>query len=209
MILLAAALALAGCRGDSSNNANSTAQQAGGESNTTTTTTRQTTTQPTPTQATPTQPTPAATSGTGATDSLPITDAAAFRDRLLALAQSVSFASQASVSSNATAIREAWQKQYPGLKFSIFYSMAADPNTVSSSDTFLISGSETAGRFDQLYAFAVADAKGKCAGGAAVIPGDDAKRKVSDAKVPTLFKPIDMSNAKSCTGETAGENYKP
>lgn len=87
--------------------------------------------------------------------------------------------------------------------------MAATPDTVSSSDTFLISGSGTAGNYDQLYAFAVADTSGKCAGGAAVIPGDNASRKVSNEKVPTVFKAIEMSKAKSCTGEEAGENYRP
>ena len=142
----------------------------------------------------------------GVVDSLPIADAAAFRDRLLEIAKSARPESQAAWA-NAEAIRNAWQKQYPNLKFAVFYSMPADPNTVSASDAFLISG--LSGNFDQLYAFAVADTNGKCAGGAAVIPGDNANRRVSEEKVPSVFKPVDMSNAKSCTGDAASENYKP
>jgi hypothetical protein len=200
MISLAVVLAMAGCRNDNGDNANTTANRAGTEQSNTT---------PAPQQSKTAQATPAATTGASVAASLPITDAVAFRDGLLELARTVKFDAQANSSANATAIRTAWERQYPGLKFSIFYSMAADANTVSSSDTFLISGSETAGRFDQLYAFAVADTKGKCAGGAAVIPGDEAKRKVSDEKAPTVFKPIDMSSARSCTGEAAGEIYRP
>lgn len=193
---------LAGCRNDNANNANAT-NRADVGANTAPVSQQSRTALPTPAQATPAAP------ASGAIDSLPIADAAAFRDRLLELARGVKFDSQASASTNATAIRAAWERQYPGLKFSIFYSMPANASTVSSSDTFLISGSEVAGRFDQLYAFAVADTKGKCAGGAAVIPGDDAQRRVSDAKAPTVFKPIDMSSTKSCTGEAASDNYRP
>lgn len=210
-ILLTIGLALAGCRDDRSgggsnaNNANSTTNQLGAETNTAAQpTTTATTAQPTPSQATTTTTAPAAG---GTTLSLPITDAAAFRDHLLELARNASFNPQKQASDNAYAIREAWEKQYPNLKFGVFYSVAADPNTVSSSDYFLISGAE--GNFDQIYAFAVADTNGKCAGGTAVIPGDNANRKTSEAKVPTVFKPIDMTNAKSCTGEAANENYKP
>jgi hypothetical protein len=202
-IALAAVMTLAGCRNDNVNNTNATNRADGVASNTATAPQQRETTQPKPAQATPVAP------ASGAVDSLPIADAAAFRDRLLELARSVKFDSQASASTNATAIRAAWERQYPSLKFSIFYSMPADASTVSSSDTFLISGADEAGRFDQLYAFAVVDTKGKCAGGAAVIPGDDTKRKVSDEKAPTVFKPIDMSSAKSCTGEAASDNYRP
>jgi hypothetical protein len=203
IILLTITFGLAGCRDDSpnSNNANSAANQSSGESNTAARPTQT----PTIAQATPTQAT--STPAAGATDSLPITDAAAFRDRLLELAKNASFDSQKKASDNAYAIREAWERQFPNLKFGVFYSMPADANTVSSSDYFLISG--VSGNFDQLYAFAVADTSGKCAGGAAVIPGDNANSKVSDEKVPTVFKSIDMTGAKACTGEAAGENYKP
>lgn len=201
-----AALLSAGCRNDNGNAVNSTANRADAESNINAATPAPgaTTAQASPTQAAA----PALEPGAGTSiDSLPIADAAAFRDRLLALAQGVRFDSQSSASSNGDAIRAAWLKQYPNLKFSIFYSMDADASTVSSSDTFLISGAT--GNFDQLYAFAVADTKGKCAGGAAVIPGDNANRKVSNEKIPTVFKSIDMSNAKSCTGKDAGDKYKP
>lgn len=202
-LLVTVALLSAGCRSDNSNPVNSTANRAGGESNANASKPAQGATA----QATPSQATPTMTPGAVAADTLPIADAAAFRDRLLELARGVKFDSGASASSNGDAIRAAWSKQYPNLKFGIFYSMAADASTVSSSDTFLISG--VAGNFDQLYAFAVADTKGKCAGGAIVIPGDNANRKVSNEKIPTVFKSIDMSNAEACTGEAAGDNYKP
>jgi hypothetical protein len=203
-LLLTIALLSAGCRGDNINAANSTANRAGVESNANSMRPAQGTTA----QATPAQATAATTPGAErAIGTVPVADAAAFRDQLLALARGVKFDSQSSASSNADAIRAAWSRQYPDLKFSIFYSMAADASTVSSSDTFLISGA--AGNFDQLYAFAVADAKGKCAGGAIVIPGDNTNRKVSNEKIPTVFKSIEMSNSKTCTGEAAGDQYKP
>lgn len=197
--LLVAALLNAGCGGDNANNANSPAKQSGGESSNTATPTQSTNAQATPTQATLAPP-------SGVDNSLPIADAAAFRDRLLELARSARPESDAAWA-NAAAIRSAWEKQYPNLKFTVFYSMPANPNTVSASDAFLISG--VSGNFDQLYAFAVADTKGKCAGGVAVIPGDNANRKISNEKAPTVFQPIDMSNAESCTGDAAGKNYKP
>lgn len=204
--MLLALMLLAGCRGDSNNgNAAAPPRQTEGASNTS-----QTNAQGQPAQATQAPPTttsaPPATSDGGA-DAVPVTEAAAFRDRLLELAKNASFNPQSSASSNADAIRAAWRKQYPGLKFVLFYSMPADASTVSASDTFLISGS--AGNYDQLYSFAVVDTKGKCAAGAAVIPGDTANHKVSEAKAPTVFTPIDMSKAKSCSGRDAGDNYKP
>lgn len=202
--MLAAALSNAGC-GDNANNANSAANRAGGASNTTTPTTQSTTAQTTPAQATPMQATTPPPTGAGV-DSLPIADAAAFRDRLLEIAGTARPNSQEAWA-NAEAIRNAWEKQYPNLKFAVFYSMPADPNTVSASDAFLISG--VSGNFDQLYAFAVADTKGNCAGGVAVIPGDTANRKISEEKAPTVFKPVDMSGAKTCSGDAASANYKP
>ena len=201
MTLLAAAFLNAGC-GDNSNN-NSAAKPSGGVSNTTATP-ASTTSQATPAQATPVQATPAP--GGNVADSLPIADAAAFRDRLLEIAKAARPESQAAWA-NAEAIRNAWEKQYPNLKFAVFYSMPADPNTVSASDAFLISG--VSENFDQLYAFAVADMKGNCAGGVAVIPGDTANRKISEEKAPTVFKPVDMSDAKTCSGDAASKNYKP
>jgi hypothetical protein len=204
ILLAAATLMSAGCGGDNSNNANSPARQQGGQSSIPATPTQNTTAQATPAQATPVQATPAPVGG--GVDSLPIADAAAFRDRLLEIAKTARPESQAAWA-DAEAIRNAWQKQYPNLKFAVFYSMPADPNTVSASDAFLISG--VSGNFDQLYSFAVADTKGKCAGGVAVIPGDSANRRVSEEKAPTVFKPVDMPDAKSCTGDDAGKNYKP
>jgi hypothetical protein len=205
--MLLAITLLAGCRGDSNNGNATTTRQGGGASNTSQTNAQSQPAQGQPTQApTTTTSAPPATSEGGA-DAVPLTDAAAFRDRLLELAKNAAFNPQSSASSNADAIRAAWRKQYPGLKFVLFYSMPADASTVSASDTFLISGS--AGNYDQLYSFAVTDTKGKCAAGAAVIPGDTANHKVSEAKAPTVFMPIDMSKAKSCSGRDAGDNYKP
>lgn len=202
--MLATALLSAGCSGHGGHNANSPAQQPSGQSNTNAMPSQGTPAQATPAQVAPVQATPAPVGG--AVDSLPITDADAFRDRLLEIARGARPESQAAWA-NAEAIRNAWEKQYPNLKFSVFYSMPADPNTVSASDAFLISG--VSENFDQLYAFAVADTKGKCAGGVAVIPGDNANRKISVEKAPTVFKPVDMSSAKTCSGDAASKNYKP
>ncbi|HEY0386085.1 MAG TPA: hypothetical protein VGC64_08735 [Pyrinomonadaceae bacterium] len=211
-ILLTAALSLlllAGCRGDNNNSSISNAssppvRQPGTESNTTAPPAQPGTRPQTPPTETQVNATAAASENTLA---LPVADAARFRDQLLELARSVPFDAQASASANADAVRAAWLKRYPNLKFSLFYSMAADPQTVSVSDTFLISGAP--GNYDQLYAFSVSDTKGNCAGGALVIPGDNTNHKVSNQKLPTVFKSIDMSAAKSCTGEAVGDNYKP
>lgn len=212
--IIALALGLfVGCRADNTNSANSNAVAPAKQANGAATVNAQSSpaqsanAQATPTQAATASATPAPVAGVA--DSLPITDAVAFRDRLLELARSAAFNSQQDASKNGYAIREAWQKQYPQLKFTFFYSMKADPNTISASDTFLTTGAAVSGNYDRLYAFAVADTKGKCAGGAAVIPGDTPNRKISDAVAPTVFKSIDMSNAKQCSGDAAGENYKP
>lgn len=212
VVLLAIGL-LAGCRSDNGNNANananSAARQAGGESNAQAKPAQSPTAQTTQAQATPVQITQTPAPVAGEADAVPVMDAAAFRDRLLELARSVQFDPRNDAPSNGSAIRGAWQKQYPQLKFTFFYSIAADPNTVSASDSFLMTGAAVSGNYDQLYSFAVVDTKGKCAGGAAVIPGDSANHKVSEAKAPTVFKAIDMTTAKSCTGREAGDNYKP
>lgn len=138
--------------------------------------------------------------------SLPVTDAAAFRDRLLELARSAKFDAQASTSyKNVAAIRQAWTAAYPGLKFTLFNDQPATPDTVSVGDAFLISRAN----YDQLLSFAVTDTKGRCAAGAAIIPGRNDEHKVSEEKVPTVFKAIDMPEGKKCSGDAAGENYKP
>lgn len=141
----------------------------------------------------------------GSSASLPVADAVAFRDRLLELAKGAKFDAGASTSyKNVDAIRHAWQTAYPGLKFTLFYDQAATPDTVSVGDAFLIARAN----YDQLLAFAVTDTKGGCAAGAAIIPAQS-EYKVSEEKVPTQFKTIEMPTGKTCSGEVAGENYKP
>ena len=142
----------------------------------------------------------------GSSDSsLPVTDAVAFRDRLLELARNAKFDAQASTSyKNVEAIRQAWQNAYPGLKFTLFKDQAAAPDTVSVGDAFLIARAN----YDQLLAFAVAETKGGCAAGVAAIPAKS-EYKVSEEKVPTVFKAIEMPGGKTCSGDVAGENYKP
>ncbi|MDX6695750.1 MAG: hypothetical protein QOF02_3353 [Blastocatellia bacterium] len=203
---LLAVMLLAGCRGESnSNNAPASSKQIGGEQNTAASPAQGSTAQATTKQEETRSET--STTSEGGALAAPVTDAVAMRDQLLELARGAVFNPQSSASTNADAIRAAWRKQYPGLKFVLFYSMPADANSVSASDTFLISGAS--GNYDQLYSFAVTDTKGKCAAGAAVIPGDTASHKVSEAKLPTMFVPIDMSSARSCSGRDAGDNYKP
>ena len=142
----------------------------------------------------------------GSSDSnLPVADAAAFRDRLLELAKNAKFDAGASTSyKNIEAIRRAWQSAYPGLKFTLFKDQAAAPDTISVGDAFLIARAN----YDQLLAFAVTDTKGTCAAGVAVIPAKS-EYKVSEEKVPTVFKTIEMPSGKTCSGDVAGENYKP
>jgi len=136
---------------------------------------------------------------------LPVADAAAFRDRLLELAKNAKFDAGASTSyKNVDAIRHAWQAAYPGLKFTLFKDQAATPDTISVGDAFLIARKN----YDQLLAFAVTDTKGGCAAGAAIIPAQS-EYKVSEEKVPTVFKTIEMPSGKTCSGDVAGENYKP
>ncbi|HYJ46440.1 MAG TPA: hypothetical protein VEV81_07485 [Pyrinomonadaceae bacterium] len=152
--------------------------------------------------------TPAATeprAGGSANANLPVADATAFRDRLLELAKNAKFDAQASTSyKNVDAIKQAWQSAYPGLKYTLFKDQAAAPDTVSVGDAFLIARAN----YDQLLAFAVTDTKGNCAAGAAIIPAQS-EYKVSEEKVPTVFKTIEMPGGKTCSGDTAGENYKP
>jgi hypothetical protein len=141
----------------------------------------------------------------GSSANLPVTDAVAFRDRLLELAKGAKFDAQASTSyKNVDAIRQAWQTAYPGLKFTLFKDQAATPDTVSVGDAFLIARKN----YDQLLAFAVTDTKGGCAAGAALIPAQS-EYKVSEEKVPTVFKTIEMPGGKTCSGDVAEENYKP
>lgn len=210
IILSTVVLWSAGCRNEgNTGNVNSPPrpETAGAESNTNTATVNG---QPARATTTPAAaPTTTTMPATGEAVSLPITDAVAFRDRLLELARGAKFDAQQSAANNGYAVREAWQKQYPGLKFTFFYTMTADANTVSASDAFLTTGAAVSGNYDRLYAFAVADMKGNCAGGAVVIPGDAPQRKVSDETVPTVFKPVEMASVKSCTGDAAGENYRP
>jgi hypothetical protein len=149
--------------------------------------------------------TEAASSSNSSSSNLPVTDAVVFRDRLLELARNAKFDAQASTSyKNVEAIRQAWQNAYPGLKFTLFKDQAAAPDTVSVGDAFLIARKN----YDQLLAFAVTDTNGGCAAGVAVIPAKD-EYKVSEEKVPTVFKAIEMPSGKSCSGDAAGENYKP
>lgn len=151
--------------------------------------------------ATKTETTQSGTSGSN----LPAADAVAFRDRLLELAKNAKFDPQASTSyKNVDAIKQAWQAAYPGLKFTLFKDQAATPDTVSTGDAFLIARKN----YDQLLAFAVTDTKGTCAAGAAIIPAQS-EYKVSEEKVPTQFKTIEMPAGKTCSGDVAGENYKP
>jgi hypothetical protein len=182
-IVLLAGLAIAGC-----NKGASVMKQSGENSSAASSTT-----------------TTESTTGGNSSSNLPVADAVAFRDRLLELAKGAKFDAQASTSyKNVDAIKQAWQTAYPGLKFTLFKDQAAAPDTVSVGDAFLIARKN----YDQLLAFAVTDAKGGCAAGAAIIPAQS-EYKVSEEKVPTQFKTIEMPGGKTCSGEVAGENYKP
>ncbi len=188
-IVLFAALALAGCNKGGGSSANQSSENRN-----------------TPTASTPAATQPASSSSGNA--GLPVADAVAFRDHLLELARNAKFDAQATVSyKSAEAIRQAWQNAYPGLKYTLFYDQAATPDTVSVGDSFLIA--RTGGSYDQLLSFAVADTKGGCAAGVSVIPGRNDEHKVSEEKVPTVFKAIELPSGAKCSGDAAGENYKP
>ena len=208
-VLFAAAPFMASCGGSSGGGANSVANSttggkatnapAGATSSDAPAQTRQANAPP---QA---EAQPASGATGGANSALPVQDAAAFRDQLLDAARSAGFDARVTTAQNADALRRAWAQKFPGLKFAVFYTEAANPDTVSAGDTFLMSG--VRGVLDQVLAFAVADARGRCAGGVAVIPA--AGGDVSKATAPTVFKPVEMAGAEDCSGSAASDRYKP
>jgi hypothetical protein len=141
----------------------------------------------------------------GAGDGVPVTDAGAFRDRLLEMAQAIQFDANASASSNATKILTAWLTTYPTLQPVLFSSQEATPTRISYDQSFLIV--RQPGSWDQSLSLAVADTQGNCTGGAIVIPGTPTA--VSDATVPTLFVRVALPAGAQCSAGTVNETYKP
>lgn len=136
---------------------------------------------------------------------LPVTDASAFRDRLLEMAQAVKFDPKASASTNANKILTAWLTAYPNLDPVLFSSQEATPTRVSYDQTFLIV--RQPGTWDQSLSVAVLDTRGTCAGGAIVIPGG--ATAVSDETVPTIFMRVALRAGAQCSAGMVNETYKP
>jgi hypothetical protein len=136
---------------------------------------------------------------------LPVTDAAAFRDRLLLMAQAIKFDPKASASINANKILTAWLDAFPTLEPVLFSSQEATPTRISYDQSFLIV--RTPGTWDQSLSLAVKDTHGVCAGGAIVIPGKPTA--VSDETVPTGFMRVTLTAGAQCSAGTVNESYKP
>ena len=82
----------------------------------------------------------------------------------------------------------------------------ATPDTFSLATSYTFPhNSNDAHGYDQVLGIAVMDQGGTCAGGAVVIP-QTSSGEVSDA-LPSVFVPVDMSNAKKCTAEDAKDTY--
>jgi len=140
----------------------------------------------------------------GDTSIPPVTDAAATRDRLLQIAKQFRFTPD----NKDFGLMYAWEQAFPNMKDDGFGITEATPDTFSlgGSYTFPHDSKESHG-YDQVMGIAVMDQSGTCAGGAVVIPQAGDFTPAPDDALPTVFAPVDMSNAKQCTAEVANEIY--
>ncbi len=134
----------------------------------------------------------------------PVTDATAVRDQLLQMAKKFHFTEQ----NKDFGLVAAWQQAFPNMKAGPFDFSEATPDTFSfgMSYTFPHDSKESHG-YDQVMGIAVMDQSGTCAGGAVVIPQAGDFTPAGDNAMPSVFVPVDMSNAKKCTAEVANDTY--
>jgi hypothetical protein len=102
----------------------------------------------------------------------------------------------------------AWQQAFPNMKTGPFDFSEATPDTFSfgMSYTFPHASKDSHG-YDQVMGIAVMDQNGTCAGGAVVIPQAGDFTPAPDNTLPSVFVPVDMSNAKKCSAEVANDTY--
>ena len=148
----------------------------------------------------------AVTSPTGAAKAPPVTDAAAVRDTMLAIARCTPIPPGTAYTD--TPIEEAWGKAYPNLKSALFADSEPTVSTFSVSGGFLTSrsASGTPHYNDRILGLALKDSAARCAGGVIVIPAVNGK--IADG-APTVFQPVDMSGAPKCSAEAAADVYQP
>ena len=159
-----------------------------------------------PTSGATSAPTSGSSGSTPAGDTSipPVTDAAAVRDQLLQMAKEYQFTPD----NKDFDLVYAWQQAFPNMKTGPFDFSDATPDTFSfgMSYTFPHDSKESHG-YDQVMGIAVMDQGGTCAGGAVVIPQAGDFTPAADGALPTVFVPVDMSNAKKCTAEVAKDTY--
>jgi len=118
-------------------------------------------------------------SGTEVEELQEITDAAAFRDSLLAIAESEHDPDDPA---SAWGIPDAWMAAVPGLDL-VGFQVEASPTKVSG---FAVTGDKAGTR--EGLPFAVLDASGRCAGGVILASGG----------VPAEYRPVDLDGATAC-----------
>jgi hypothetical protein len=136
----------------------------------------------------------------------PVSDAAAVRDTLLAIARCTPIPPGTAFTESP--IEEAWSKAYPNLKSALFSSSEPTVMTFSVESGFLTSrsASGTPHYNDRIFSFALKDALGRCAGAVLVIPAVNGK--IADGP-PTVFQPVDMSATPNCSADSASNSYQP
>jgi hypothetical protein len=146
------------------------------------------------------------TSPSGAAKAPPVTDAAAVRDSMLAIAHCTPIPPGTAFTD--TPIDEAWGKAYPNLKSALFASSEPTVSTFSVSSGFLTSrsASGTPHYNDRILGLALKDGAGRCAGGVIVIPAVNGQIA---SGAPTVFQPVDMAAAPKCSAEGAADVYQP
>jgi hypothetical protein len=132
----------------------------------------------------------------------PVTDASAVRDQLLQIAKGYHYTKV----TKDTGLVSAWQQAFPNMKVTLFYDQPATADTFSLAQSYTFpSGASDDHAYDSILGFAVMDQKGACAGGVVVIP-EKGPGEASDA-LPSVFAPVDMSNASKCSAEVAQDTY--
>jgi hypothetical protein len=131
--------------------------------------------------------------------SVPVSDAGAVRDELLAAECQADYANAISANS---AVRDAWDKTAPKLEVGLFSDDAATPTSASRSD-FLLDGS---GSYDEIHAFAVTDGR-TCLGGVSVIPEENGEASYSGK--PTTFAAVAIPAGQDCSAASAANVYRP
>jgi hypothetical protein len=136
------------------------------------------------------------TAGTSTANNLtvPLVDAAAFRDRLVQLG--TQGLGRFDTTFGAYQLEQVWKVGFPTLKYS-GGGVAADPTTVSIEGALVA----TTGTDDTVITFAVQDTQGRCAGGTGVSPH-------GATRTPQRFEAV-AGPFNSCSADAVADRYQP